>query len=72
MCFASIDPFVGPAKRTHPGFDLFYQPESRAALLLSGVPADEAVHANLGQRFVEWGWFLVAHVIAIYPFLCDK
>jgi hypothetical protein len=40
--------------------------------LLAGAPADEAVHANLGQRFVEWGWFLVAHVTAIYPFLCRK
>jgi hypothetical protein len=72
MRFASIDPFVGAAKRTQIGFDFFHQPESRAALSLSGAPADQAVHAEFGQGFVELGWFLDAHVTAIYPFLRGK
>jgi hypothetical protein len=72
MRFASIDPFVGAAKRAQTGFDLFHQPERRAALSLSCAPADQAGHAKSGQGFVEWGWFLVAHVTAIYPFLRGK
>jgi hypothetical protein len=72
MRFASIHPFVGAAERAQIGFDLFHQPERGAALLLSGAPADQAVHAEFGQRFVEWRWFLVTHVTAIYPFLRGK
>jgi hypothetical protein len=72
MRFASIDPFVGAAKRTNLRFDFFHQPERGAALLLSGAPANQAVHAEFGQRFVEWRWFPVAHVTATYPFLRDK
>jgi hypothetical protein len=72
MRFASIDPFVGAAKRAQPGFDLFHQPERGAALLFSCAPADQAVHANLGQGFVELRWFLDAHVTAIYSFLRGK
>jgi hypothetical protein len=72
MRFASIDPFVGAAKRAQSGFDLFHQPERGAALSLSGAPADQAVHAECGQGFVEWGWFLDAHVTAIYSFLRGK
>ena len=72
MRFASIDPFVGVAKRTYFRFNFFHQPESRAALSLSGAPADQAFHAEFGQGFVEWRWFLDAHVTAIYPFLRGK
>ena len=72
MRLASIDPFVGAAKRTHPGFDLFHQPERGAALLPTGVPADQAFHAEFSQGFVELGWFLDAYVTAIYPFLRGK
>jgi hypothetical protein len=68
MRFASIDPFVGAAKRAHPGFDFFHQPECSAVLLLPGAPADQAFHAEFGQGFVEWRWFLDAHVTAIYHF----
>ena len=57
MRFASIDPFVSAAKRAQIGFDLFHQPERGAALLFSGAPADQAVHAEFGQGFVERGWF---------------
>ena len=53
MRFASIDPFVGAAKRAQIGFDLFHQPECGAALLVSGAPADQATRANPGQGFVE-------------------
>jgi hypothetical protein len=63
MRLASIDPFVGPAKRTYLRFDLFHQPERGAALSPSGVPADQAVYAEPGQGYIEWGWFLDAHVI---------
>jgi hypothetical protein len=72
MRFGSVHPFVGAAERAYLRFDLFYQPESRAALLLSGAPADQAFHAEFGQGFVERGWFPVAHVTAMYSFLCRK
>jgi hypothetical protein len=48
MRFVSIDPFIGAAKRAHPGFDFFHQPERRATLPLSRAPADQAVHAKSG------------------------
>jgi hypothetical protein len=63
MRFASVHPFVRAAERAQSGFDFFHQPESRAALSLSGAPADQAVHANFGQGFVELRWFLDVHVI---------
>ena len=72
MRLVSIDPLVGAAERAHSGFDLFHQPERGAALLFSGAPADRAVHTEFGQRFVERGWFLDAHVTAIYSFLRSK
>ena len=72
MRLASIDPLISPTERAYFRFDFFYQPERGAALLLSGAPADQAVHAEFGQRFVEWRWFLVTHVTAIYPFLRGK
>jgi hypothetical protein len=72
MRFASMDPFVGAAERAQIGFDFFHQPESHSALPLSCAPTDQAFHTEFGQRFVEWGWFLVAHVTAIYPFLRGK
>jgi hypothetical protein len=68
MRLASIDPLISPAKRAQIGFDFFHQPERGAALLRSGAPADQAFHAEFGQDFVERGWFLDAHVTAIYPF----
>jgi hypothetical protein len=53
MRFAPIDPFVGAAKRAHPGFDLFHQPERGAALPPPGAPTDRAFPAEFGQGFVE-------------------
>ena len=72
MRLASIDPYVGAAKRTYFRFNFFHQPERGAALLFSCAPADQAFHAEFGQRLVERGWFLDAHVTAIYPFLRGK
>jgi hypothetical protein len=63
MRFASVYPFVGAAKRAHPGFDLFYQPERGTALPLSRAPADQAFHAEPGQSFVKLGRFLDTHFI---------
>ena len=62
MRFASVHPFVGAAKRAHPDFDLFHQPERGAALSPPGAPTDRAFQAELGQGFVEVEWFLDVHV----------
>lgn len=63
MRFTSVHPFVGAAKWTQAGFDLFHQPERGATLSPPGAPADQTFHAEPGQGFIELGWFLDAHVI---------
>ena len=53
MRFAAINAFIRPTEGAQFGFDLFYPPESQPALTPPGAPADRAVHANLGKRFIE-------------------
>jgi hypothetical protein len=57
MRLAAKDALVSAAERAHAALDVSHQPESRAALMPPRVPAHGTVQADLGQGFVESGWF---------------
>jgi hypothetical protein len=57
MRLAAKDALVSAAERAHAALDVSHQPESRAALMPPRVPAHGTVQADLGQGFIESGWF---------------
>jgi hypothetical protein len=58
---APIDPRIGPAERADLAFHLLHHPEGRASLLLTGAPANWAIHAHSRQEAVKSGGFVAAH-----------